>query len=242
MEEDVCGGGSERPVVMDFENDEKIEEVYKQYLPHFETICPKCLGSKYREKTGCSEKMCGQCTSCSRFYPLPNNLKDWLIYYWKRFKQFYYIKKYNIVYRIYKLIYKIFLSKSVFSIIGDGDVIHYRALWSDEGWEKFSESMKNNAFVNKYDVDIGARDKIYELNVSHIRIEFDPHNHKEPFKIVNDYTDINSKSNFTFSGDLGVEIVDINGSNKYETLMHEFQFIPNWFSKRFLTKPTKAEF
>ena len=80
------------------------------------------------------------------------------------------------------------------------------------------------------------------MNVSHIRIEFDPYNHKKPFKIVNGYTDINSNSNFIFKGDLGVEIVDINGSNKYETLMHEFPFIPNWFSKRFLPTPTKAEF
>ena len=208
----------------------------------YDIICSKCLGSKYREKTGCSEEMCGQCTSCTRFYPLPNNLKDWLIFYWRQLKQFYYIKKYNIVYRIYKLIYKIFLSKSVFSIIGDGDVIHYRALWTDEGWEKFCESIKNDAFVNKYDVDIGERDKIHELNVSHIRIEFDPYNHKNPFKIVNGYTDINSNSNFIFKGDLGIEIVDINGSNKYETLMHEFPFIPNWFSKRFLPKASKAEF
>ena len=206
----------------------------------YDIICSKCLGSKYREKTGCSEEMCGQCTSCTRFYPLPNNLKDWLIFYRRQLKQFYYIKKYNIVYRLYKLIYRIFLSKSVFSIIGDGDVIHYRALWSDEGWEKFSESINNDDFVNKYGVDIGERDKIHELYVSNIRIEFDQYNHKQPFKIVNGYTDINF--NFTFKGDLGVEIVDINGSNKYETLMHEFQFIPNWFSKRFLTKPTKAEF
>ena len=51
MEEDVCGGGGERLVFTGFENDEKIEEVYKQYLPKFEIICPKCLGSKYREKT-----------------------------------------------------------------------------------------------------------------------------------------------------------------------------------------------
>ena len=208
----------------------------------YEIICPKCLGSKHMEKTGCTEEMRGQCTSCTRFYPLPNNLKDWLIYYLRQLKQFYYIKKYNIVYQIYKLIYKIFLSKSVFSIIGDGDVIHYRALCSDEGWEKFSESMKNDAFVNKYDVDIGERDKIHELNVSHIRIEFDPYNHKNPFKIVNGYTVINSNSNFIFKGDLGIEIVDINGSNKYETLMHEFPFIPNWFSKRFLPKASKAEF
>ena len=206
----------------------------------YDIICSKCLGSKYREKTGCSEEMCGQCTSCTRFYPLPNNLKDWLIFYRRQLKQFYYIKKYNIVYRLYKLIYRIFLSKSVFSIIGDGDVIHYRALWSDEGWEKFSESINNDDFVNKYGVDIGERDKIHELYVSNIRIEFDQYNHKQPFKIVNGYTDINF--NFTFKGDLGVEIVDINGSNKYETLMHEFPFIPNWFSKRFLTKPTKAEF
>ena len=206
----------------------------------YDIICSKCLGSKYREKVGCTEEMCGQCTSCTRFYPLPNNLKDWLIFYRRQLKQFYYIKKYNIVYRLYKLIYRIFLSKSVFSIIGDGDVIHYRALWSDEGWEKFSESINNDDFVNKYGVDIGERDKIHELYVSNIRIEFDQYNHKQPFKIVNGYTDINF--NFTFKGDLGVEIVDINGSNKYETLMHEFPFIPNWFSKRFLTKPTKAEF
>ena len=206
----------------------------------YDIICSKCLGSKYREKTGCSEEMCGQCTSCTRFYPLPNNLKDWLIFYRRQLKQFYYIKKYNIVYRLYKLIYRIFLSKSVFSIIGDGDVIHYRALWSDEGWEKFSESINNDDFVNKYGVDIGERDKIHELYVSNIRIEFDQYNHKQPFKIVNGYTDINF--NFTFKGDLGVEIVDINGSNKYETLMHEFPFIPNWFSKRFLPKPSKAEF
>ena len=206
----------------------------------YDIICSKCLGSKYREKTGCSEEMCGQCTSCTRFYPLPNNLKDWLIFYRRQLKQFYYIKKYNIVYRLYKLIYRIFLSKSVFSIIGDGDVIHYRALWSDEGWEKFSESINNDDFVNKYGVDIGERDKIHELYVSNIRIEFDQYNHKQPFKIVNGYTDINF--NFTFKGDLGVEIVDINGSNKYETLMHEFPFIPNWFSKRFLPTPTKAEF
>ena len=206
----------------------------------YDIICSKCLGSKYREKTGCSEEMCGQCTSCTRFYPLPNNLKDWLIFYRRQLKQFYYIKKYNIVYRLYKLIYRIFLSKSVFSIIGDGDVIHYRALWSDEGWEKFFESINNDDFVNKYGVDIGERDKIHELYVSNIRIEFDQYNHKQPFKIVNGYTDINF--NFTFKGDLGVEIVDINGSNKYETLMHEFPFIPNWFSKRFLPTPTKAEF
>ena len=206
----------------------------------YDIICSKCLGSKYREKIGCSEEMCGQCTSCTRFYPLPNNLKDWLIFYRRQLKQFYYIKKYNIVYRLYKLIYRIFLSKSVFSIIGDGDVIHYRALWSDEGWEKFSESINNDDFVNKYGVDIGERDKIHELYVSNIRIEFDQYNHKQPFKIVNGYTDINF--NFTFKGDLGVEIVDINGSNKYETLMHEFPFIPNWFSKRFLPTPTKAEF
>ena len=206
----------------------------------YDIICSKCLGSKYREKTGCSEEMCGQCTSCTRFYPLPNNLKDWLIFYRRQLKQFYYIKKYNIVYRLYKLIYRIFLSKSVFSIIGDGDVIHYRALWSDEGWEKFSESINNDDFVNKYGVDIRERDKIHELYVSNIRIEFDQYNHKQPFKIVNGYTDINF--NFTFKGDLGVEIVDINGSNKYETLMHEFPFIPNWFSKRFLPTPTKAEF
>ena len=206
----------------------------------YDIICSKCLGSKYREKTGCSEEMCGQCTSCTRFYPLPNNLEDWLIFYRRQLKQFYYIKKYNIVYRIYKLIYKIFLSKSVFSIIGDGDVIHYRALWSDEGWKKFSESINNDDFVNKYGVDIGERDKIHELYVSNIRIEFDQYNHKQPFKIVNGYTDINF--NFTFKGDLGVEIVDINGSNKYETLMYEFPFIPNWFSKRFLPTPTKAEF
>ena len=206
----------------------------------YDIICSKCLGSKYREKTGCSEEMCGQCTSCTRFYPLPNNLKDWLIFYRRQLKQFYYIKKYNIVYRLYKLIYRIFLSKSVFSIIGDGDVIHYRALWSDEGWEKFSESINNDDFVNKYGVDIGERDKIHELYVSNISIEFDQYNHKQPFKIVNGYTDINF--NFTFKGDLGVEIVDINGSNKYETLMHEFPFIPNWFSKRFLPTPTKAEF
>ena len=206
----------------------------------YDIICSKCLGSKYREKTGCSEEMCGQCTSCTRFYPLPNNLKDWLIFYRRQLKQFYYIKKYNIVYRLYKLIYRIFLSKSVFSIIGDGDVIHYRALWSDEGWEKFSESINNDDFVNKYGVEIGERDKIHELYVSNIRIEFDQYNHKQPFKIVNGYTDINF--NFTFKGDLGVEIVDINGSNKYETLMHEFPFIPNWFSKRFLPTPTKAEF
>ena len=206
----------------------------------YDIICSKCLGSKYREKTGCSEEMCGQCTSCTRFYPLPNNLKDWLIFYSRQLKQYYYIKKYNIVYRLYKLIYRIFLSKSVFSIIGDGDVIHYRALWSDEGWEKFSESINNDDFVNKYGVDIGERDKIHELYVSNIRIEFDQYNHKQPFKIVNGYTDINF--NFTFKGDLGVEIVDINGSNKYETLMHEFPFIPNWFSKRFLPTPTKAEF
>ena len=102
--------------------------------------------------------------------------------------------------------------------------------------------MKNDSFVNKHGIDIGARDKIHELYVSHIRIDFDPYNHKEPFKIVNDYTDINSNSNFTFKGDLGVEIVDINGSKSYVNLMGEFPFTPNWFSKRFLPKPTKAEF
>lgn len=205
----------------------------------YEIICPKCLGSKYIEKTGCTEEMRGQCTSCTRFYPLPNNLKDWCIYYWRRLKQFYYIKKYNIDCKIYKLLYKIFLSKSVFSIVGEGDVIHYRALWTDAGWEKFCESMKKDTFANKYGVDILERDKIHELYVSNIRIDFDPYNHKQPFKIVNRYTDINS--NFTFKGDLGVEIVDINGSKTY-VLMGEFPFTPNWFSKRFLPKPTEAEF
>ena len=63
------------------ENDEK-----------YDIICPKCLGSKHMEKTGCTEEMRGQCTSCTRFYPLPNNLKDWCIYYWRVLKQFYYIK------------------------------------------------------------------------------------------------------------------------------------------------------
>lgn len=233
MEEDVCGGGGVRPV---FEH----EDVDKQCPPNVEIICSKCLGSKHMEKTGCTEEMCGQCTSCTRFYPLPNNLKDWCIYYWNQLKQFYYIKKYNIDYQIYKLLYRIFLSKSVFSIIGDGDVIHYRALWTDAGWEEFCESMKKDGFANKYGVDILERDKIHELYVSRIRIDFDPYNHKQPFKIVNGYTDINS--NFTYKGDLGVEIVDINGSNKYETLMHEFPFIQNWFSKKFLPKPTEAEF
>ena len=80
----------------------------------YDIICSKCLGSKHREKVGCSEEMYGQCTSCTRFYLLSNNLKDWLVYYYRQLKQFYYIKKYNIVYNIYKLIYKIFLSKSVF--------------------------------------------------------------------------------------------------------------------------------
>ena len=155
----------------------------------------------------------------------------------RKLKHFYYIKKHNIVYRIYKLLYKIFLSKNVFSIIGDGDVIHYRALWTDEGWENFSELMKNDDIPNKLVVE---RDKIYELKVSHIRIEFDQYNHKRPFKIVNGYTDINS--NFICQGDLGIDIVDINGCKNYETLMHEFPFTPNWFSKRFLPKPTKAEF
>ena len=240
MEEDVCGGDVVRPVIIGFENAEKHEDADKQCPPNVELICDKCLGSKYREKTGCSEEMCGQCTSCTRFYPLPNNLKDWLIFYRRQLKQFYYIKKYNIVYRLYKLIYRIFLSKSVFSIIGDGDVIHYRALWSDEGWEKFSESINNDDFVNKYGVDIGERDKIHELYVSNIRIEFDQYNHKQPFKIVNGYTDINF--NFTFKGDLGVEIVDINGSKSYVNLWSEFPFTQNWFSKRFLPKPIKAEF
>ena len=138
------------------------------------------------------------------------------------------------------MIYKIFLSKSVFSIVGEGDVIHYRALWTDAGWEKFCESMKKDTFANKYSVDILERDKIHELYVSNIRIDFDPYNHKQPFKIVNRYTDINS--NFTFKGDLGVEIVDINGSKSYVNLMSEFPFIQNWFSKRFLPKPTEAEF
>ena len=211
------------------ENDEK-----------YEIICPKCLGSKYRDKVGCTEEMYGQCTSCTRFYPLPNNLKDWCIYYWRVLKQFYYIKKYNIECKIYKLIYKIFLSKSVFSIIGDGDVIHYRALWTDAGWEEFRESMKKDTFANKYGVDIGERDKIHELYVSNIRIEFDPYNHKRPFKVINGWMDINF--NFTYKGDLGVEIVDINGSKTYVNLMGEFPFTPNWFSKKFLPKPTEAEF
>ena len=206
----------------------------------YEIICPKCLGSKYIEKTGCTEEMRGQCTSCTRFYPLPNNLKDWCIYYWRVLKQFYYIKKYNIECKIYKFLYRIFLSKSVFSIVGEGDVIHYRALWTDEGWEKFCESMKNDAFANKYGVDILERDKIHELYVSNIRIEFDPYNHKRPFKVVNGWMDINF--NFTFKGDLGVEIVDINGSKSYVNLMGELPFIQNWFSKRFLPKPTEAEF
>ena len=240
MEEDVCGGGGERPVIIGFENAEKHEDVDKQCPPNVEIICDKCLGSKYREKTGCTEEMCGQCTSCTRFYPLPNNLKDWLTYYLRQLKQFYYIKKYNIAYKIYKLIYRIFLSKSVFSIVGDGDVIHYRALWTDAGWEEFSESMKNDAFVNKYGIDIADRYKIHELKVSRIRIEFDPYNHKRPFKVVNGSLDINF--NFTFKGDLGVEIVDINGSKSYVNFMGEFPFIPNWFSKRFLPKPTKSEF
>ena len=86
MEEDFCGGGGERPVF-------KCDDVDKECRPNLEIICSKCLGSKHREKTGCSEEMCGQCTSCARFYPLPNNLKDWLTYYWTRLKQFYYIKK-----------------------------------------------------------------------------------------------------------------------------------------------------
>ena len=167
-------------------------------------------------------------------------MKDWCIYYWKRFKQFYYIKKYDIDYKIYKLIYRIFLSKSVFSIIGDGDVIHYRALWTDAGWEEFCESMKNDVFANKYGIDVVERDKIHELKVSRIRIEFDPYNHKRPFKVVNGCLDINF--NFAFKGDLGVEIVDINGSKSYVNFMGEFPFIPNWFSKRFLPKPTKSEF
>ena len=150
----------------------------------YDIICSKCLGSKYREKTGCSEEMCGQCTSCTRFYPLPNNLKDWLIFYRRQLKQFYYIKKYNIVYRLYKLIYRIFLSKSVFSIIEDGDVIHYRALWTNAGWEEFCDSMENDVFANKYGVDVVDRYKIHELKVSRIRIEFEPYNHKRPFKVV----------------------------------------------------------
>ena len=238
MEYDACDGDGIRTESISLEDGEKYEDVIKQCRPKCEIICPKCLGSKYREKTRCSEKMCGQCTSCSRFYPLPNNLKDWCIYYWRELKQFYYIKKYNISYKIYKLIYRIFLSKNVFSIIGDGDVIRYRALWTDEGWGKFSESMKNDDIPNKLsDVE---RDKIYELKVSHIRIDFDPYNHKRPFKIVNGYTDINS--NFIWKGDLGIEIVDINGSKSYVNLMSEFPFIPNWFSKRFLPKPSKAEF
>ena len=105
MEDDVCGGGGERPVIIGFENAEKHEDADKQCPPNVEIICDKCLGSKYREKTGCTEEMCGQCTSCTRFYPLPNNLKDWLTYYLRQLKQFYYIKKYNIAYKIYKLIY-----------------------------------------------------------------------------------------------------------------------------------------
>ena len=99
--------------------------------------------------------------------------------------------------------------------------------------------MKKDTFANKYGVDIGERDKIHELYVSNIRIEFDPYNHKRPFKVVNGWMDINF--NFTFKGDLGVEIVDINGSKTY-VLMGEFPFTPNWFSKRFLPKPTEAEF
>ena len=206
----------------------------------YEIICPKCLGSKHMEKTGCTEEMRGQCTSCTMFYPLPNNLKDWCIYYWRVLKQFYYIKKYNIVYKIYKLLYKIFLSKSVFSIVGDGDVIHYRALWTDAGWEEFSESMKNDAFVNKYGINIADRYKIHELKVSRIRIEFDPYNHKRPFKVVNGSLDINF--NFTFKGDLGVEIVDINGSKSYVNLMGEFPFTTKKKKKRFLPNPIKSEF
>ena len=85
MEEDVCGGDVVRPVL-------KCEDADKQCPPNLEIICSKCLGSKYREKVGCTEDACGQCTSCTRFYPLPNNLKDWLTYYLRQLKQFYYIK------------------------------------------------------------------------------------------------------------------------------------------------------
>ena len=171
MKYDVFEGDGIRTEFISIEDGEKYEDVSNPYRSNREIICPKCLGSKYREKTGCSEEMCGQCISCSRFQPLQNNFKDWWIYYLRKLKHFYYIKKHNIVYRIDKLLYKIFLSKNVFSIIGDGDVIHYRALWTDEGWEKVSESMKNDDNPNK--LAVVERDKIYELMVSLIRIEFD---------------------------------------------------------------------
>ena len=50
MEEDVCGGGVERPVVTSFENDEKHEDVDKECRPNLEIICDKCLGSKHMKK------------------------------------------------------------------------------------------------------------------------------------------------------------------------------------------------
>ena len=63
MKYDVFEGDGIRTEFISIEDGEKYEDVSNQYRSNREIICPKCLGSKYREKTGCSEEMCGQCIS-----------------------------------------------------------------------------------------------------------------------------------------------------------------------------------